>query len=117
MAEVNPVTFTLTCVGCQHRPDACVYALDMGETVNDHLTMVPEPENPYDSDAIAIMVDDQLLGYIPKDRHVVARRFLALVKEAGEGAKVVWDIKYVQWESRDLMKWFEFTVRLDGSER
>lgn len=37
--------------------------------IGDELDMVLEPDNPYDSNAVALYFKDVMLGYIPRDRN------------------------------------------------
>ena len=44
-----------------------------GATLGDRIrrqivaVLVPEPTNPYDSNAIAVQIDGQVIGYLPRD--------------------------------------------------
>lgn len=55
-----------------------------GEHINDHLgefvaTLVPDPTNPYDANAIKIMTDNgHRVGYVPRDTTSDIRNFYAL---------------------------------------
>lgn len=50
--------------------DACIVGDPVYKWVPEQLpaTLVPEPENPYDPNAIKVMVGDILIGYIPKGK-------------------------------------------------
>ena len=54
-----------------------------GENIDDHLgefvaTLEPDPTNPYDSQAIKIIINDHRIGYVPKDMTDEVRTFAQL---------------------------------------
>lgn len=121
-SQVDPPLLSLQsrCVGCQNRPEVTEKVVQAPDDVwMTLLNLEFEPDNPYDADAIKISFDDELLGYIPRDAQIPARRFLRNLAEIKKTKEVVldWDIEHVQWESEKVFKWFEFTVRVYGSER
>ena len=62
-------------VGANFRPSdarALIPNLQIGDTV----TLVREPENPHDSNAVAIMIDDTLVGYIPRVDNALIAQFM-----------------------------------------
>jgi len=44
-----------------HDLDKCIRSINEG----DELQLVPEPDNSYDPNAVKIMKDDIMLGYVP----------------------------------------------------
>lgn len=58
-------SFTTTLAGANFRPsearDMCK-SLDIGE----QLTLIPDPENPYDSNAVQVHAYGVFIGFIPK---------------------------------------------------
>lgn len=61
--------FTTAVAGVSFHRDALI-----GVTVGMRVTVTHEPDNPYDSNACAVLVRDQLIGHLPRD---VARRMIA----------------------------------------
>lgn len=121
MAEAKPnalVSLSSRCVGCQHRPEVTKKVCEAGEWMQQ-LTIEFEPDNPHDANAIKVSFDGELLGYIPKDAQIPARRYLLNldeVKQEHSELHYEWDIVHVQWESskEGVFKWFEFTVSVYG---
>lgn len=65
---------TYSIVGMQHRPnaDSILRALDPGEAV----TLVREPNNEHDANAIAVWVGGSHVGYIPSKQNKVLAPFI-----------------------------------------
>lgn len=55
--------------GIPHRKPASL------PNVGDIVTLVPEPQNPYDANAIKVLHGDVHLGYIPKTETATVRQF------------------------------------------
>lgn len=53
------------------------------------LALIPEPDNPYDSKAIAVLCDGKQIGYLSKDR---AKEFEPRARKRGHLFAVVTDI-------------------------
>jgi len=55
---------------------------------NDPLLLMPEPENPYDEQAVKVMWNDDQLGYVPREDNTTISQMLArgqvLVARIGE---------------------------------
>jgi hypothetical protein len=72
-------------VGTSHYQDALV-ALT-GRQADEEIrhdavaTLVPEPDNPHDPDAIAVRIEDHLVGYLSRDEN---RRWLDVLGAAGQ---------------------------------
>lgn len=64
MYEPSRNLFTFHISGFQHHDGALVLSKIK---VGDALVLVPEPDNPYDPDAVAVKYGDVMLGYIPAD--------------------------------------------------
>jgi hypothetical protein len=43
---------------------------------DDQISLVPEPDNEYDQNAIMVLVDDEHVGYVARDYTSVVHRFL-----------------------------------------
>lgn len=75
-----------TCVGCQHQPfSKRILDEDFEFT---YLILRPEPDNPYDSNAVAVHVfnaewDLYKVGYIPEADINEAHAFIDYIKELG----------------------------------
>jgi hypothetical protein len=54
--------------------------------VNTIAVLVPEPDNPHDPSAIAIHIDDKLVGYLSRDEN---RRWLDVANNAQVGAEAM----------------------------
>jgi hypothetical protein len=46
--------------------------------VGSKLTLLPEPENGYDPDAIAIFSNETMLGYVPREENTLISKFFKL---------------------------------------
>jgi hypothetical protein len=66
-------------VGMSHRPGAydILKALEVGETVK----LVREPDNEYDSNAVAVWVGGTKVGYIPSKQN---KALAAFIDQTGE---------------------------------
>lgn len=64
MYEPSRNLFTFHIAGFQHHDGALVLSKIK---VGDALALVPEPDNPYVPDAVAVKYGDVMLGYIPAD--------------------------------------------------
>lgn len=57
------VLYTFYVAGVQfHELHKCIHRIE----VNDELVIRPEPTNKYDANAIALELDEFMLGYVPK---------------------------------------------------
>jgi hypothetical protein len=67
-------------VGTEHRQDAVIGLLtgnlDVGVERDTIAQLVPQPDNPVDEHAVAVFVDDVLIGYLPRE---VAPRYAAVL--------------------------------------
>lgn len=63
-------TFTVAIKGTKFRPPE---AREVARNLSPHqvVTLVPDPENEFDSNAIKIMVKDQFIGFVQKDMAAV----------------------------------------------
>lgn len=57
---------TATIVGSRHHPGALDRLAELAD--GDEVTLVREPDNPYDPSAVAVHHDGLKLGYIPRGR-------------------------------------------------
>jgi hypothetical protein len=71
---------------------SCVYPLRRaGEeplTQDICATLHRDPQNPYDPNAVAVLLDGYLAGYIPKEKAPAWSRYLARLEAAGYRARV-----------------------------
>jgi len=63
-------------VGNSFRPFDCQVALSELQP-GDTLTLIPEPTNPYDSNAVKVMSADHHLGYVAKEACADILAFIA----------------------------------------
>lgn len=54
-----------TLAGLNFRPVSAKEAVD-NLTIGDEVTLVREPENPYDANAVQVHAGDEFIGFIPK---------------------------------------------------
>ena len=54
--------------------------------VGDELTLIPEPENPHDSNAVAIMCEGVMCGYVPG---TLSAEISALVEAQGDNVTCI----------------------------
>ena len=64
MYEPSRNLLTFHIAGFQHHDGALVPSKIKA---GDVLALVPEPDNPYDPDAVAVKYGDVMLGYVPAD--------------------------------------------------
>lgn len=91
MASIDPVPIGIfTIAGLKHRPQEARDELNIIDSGTE-LTLVPEPDNKFDSNAIKILSPKgTFLGYIPRRMTFLVREFvdLALVEVEGKDAEV-----------------------------
>lgn len=59
---------------------------DFSRAIQVTARLVPEPDNPYDSSAVAVVVDDELVGHLARD---VARVWHPVLAELWDGGRCV----------------------------
>jgi hypothetical protein len=72
---LEPMNFILA--GGQFRPVEAQIILN-GLNVGDFVELLAEPDNPYDSNAIAVIAKGEHIGYVPRTQTTQARQFMAL---------------------------------------
>jgi len=76
-------TFSLNVVGESHYQHAlnriCGGKTDDGHNKNVSARLLPEPDNPYDSNAVAVYIDDDIVGYLDKQ---TAKRYKGILHES-----------------------------------
>ncbi|WP_440897477.1 HIRAN domain-containing protein [Amphibacillus sp. Q70] len=45
-------------------------------TLGKHVELIPESDNPYDPEAVAIFYNDRKIGYVPKDKNDLLSKLL-----------------------------------------
>ena len=69
-----------------YKLDHAADKMALGLAIGDPLTLLHEPENPWDSNAVKVFWKEQWIGYLPKD---MAALVAAEVPEAGAGLAAV----------------------------
>ncbi|MGX7205298.1 HIRAN domain-containing protein [Enterococcus pingfangensis] len=64
-------------------------------TLGKPVSLVAEPDNPYDPEAVAIYYQDQKIGYVPKDKNEYLSKFLYF----GHGEIFEAKIQYINKET------------------
>lgn len=73
MGEVSRHVASFHIAGFEYYEGACVFdELRVGKT----LTIVAEPHNPHDSEAVAIRLGDSMLGYVPRKNNGLVSKLL-----------------------------------------
>ena len=70
--------FTFFIAGFQHHDGALV---TNQMKIGDRIDICPEPDNPYDPEAIALLYDGYMLGYIPSHKNSFASTLFAFGHE------------------------------------
>lgn len=63
---------TFFVAGFQHHDGALVLG---GMKVGDSIALVPEPDNPYDPQAVALRFAGTMIGYVPRDKNALVATF------------------------------------------
>jgi len=69
-----------------YKLDQAAEKMAMGIAIGDPLTLIHEPSNEYDANAVKVFWEEQWIGYIPKD---MAALIVAEVPEAATGLEAV----------------------------
>ena len=73
-ALLRQIPFSFKVAGVNAYKDACSSVMDASDHV---VSLIPQPDNVFDRHAIAVYVDGQHIGYIPKARTSRARHRMA----------------------------------------
>ena len=111
--EVITVEYLSSCVGVQHRPKSLHRMLCEDGDFMHHLTLVPEPTNKFDPNAIAVLYKGNVAGYIPKDDTDETRNFLAYLR-GFSSTKWNWEITGAKFMADNVTpQWFSFTITVE----
>ncbi|SKA26275.1 HIRAN domain-containing protein [Consotaella salsifontis] len=66
----------------------CGGKTDDGHEMEVEALLVEEPTNPYDSNAVAVVIDGLVVAYLPRDDAAAYRQLLSRQKLSGEHLKV-----------------------------
>lgn len=75
--------------------------LSGGHDLDKTARLVPEPRNPHDANAVAVVVDNVLVGYLARDEAAKYQRVLLDLNRAGLDATVPCTIHGYEYEETD----------------
>lgn len=99
------VSVEVAIVGCQYRPEVSSQMVEDVEC-ESHLSIVPEPDNEYDPNALALLWREQKVGYVAATDIEVVNLFRAK-------GPLSFNVVDVKMGRGNKLQWFKVSISID----